>query len=169
MKVTVCVLTLVLAMLASSTVNCNSIAERSVGNENKTNFYDFSHSLNSFSFLKKGIQEVQVAAANTTTPPTTTRDWAAVCADLCKTGDGGVLCNCEMIPVRRWRVVGPNNFILYKPAVFILQIINNNNNIALEKDELLLFSLLCSWHQSRPMFGRCNEKLSNMRCGKKKG
>ena len=53
MKVTVCVLTLVLAMLASSTVNCNSIAERSVGNENKTNFYDFSHSLNSFSFFKK--------------------------------------------------------------------------------------------------------------------
>jgi hypothetical protein len=39
-----------------------------------------------------------VTAAPTTS---TTRDWAQVCADLCKTGDGGVLCNCELVPVRR--------------------------------------------------------------------
>ncbi|XP_032790509.2 uncharacterized protein LOC116927588, partial [Daphnia magna] len=30
----------------------------------------------------------------------TTRDWAQVCLDLCKTGDGGVLCNCELVPIR---------------------------------------------------------------------
>nr|CAH0103451.1 unnamed protein product [Daphnia galeata] len=50
------------------------------------------------SIATRDIDGRVVTAAPTTS---TTRDWAQVCADLCKTGDGGVLCNCELVPVRR--------------------------------------------------------------------
>jgi len=50
----------------------------------------------------------------TTQPPTTTSfttisstttsaspDWSAVCIDLCKKGEGGALCNCDLPPLSR--------------------------------------------------------------------
>lgn len=32
---------------------------------------------------------------------TTAPNWSVICADLCKQGNGGALCNCELIPFRR--------------------------------------------------------------------
>ncbi|EFX71459.1 hypothetical protein DAPPUDRAFT_308812 [Daphnia pulex] len=74
MKLTVsCVLVAFMSVMLVS-VQANSIAVRSI----------------------EGRAEVVTAATTTTT-----RDWGQVCVDLCKTGDGGVLCNCELVPVRR--------------------------------------------------------------------
>lgn len=42
-----------------------------------------------------------VAQEQTTTPDTaipTTPDWNRICAQLCKTGSGGLLCNCDLPP-----------------------------------------------------------------------
>ncbi|XP_011179709.2 uncharacterized protein LOC105210442 [Zeugodacus cucurbitae] len=39
------------------------------------------------------MQIAKRAAAESTTP-----DWKELCASLCKTGDGGALCNCDLAP-----------------------------------------------------------------------
>lgn len=37
--------------------------------------------------------------ASGTNPTTTTPNWNAICKDLCREGNGGSLCNCEILPV----------------------------------------------------------------------
>jgi hypothetical protein len=96
MKLTVCCVLVAFMSVMLVSVQANSIAVRSIGKFqlNDSNFHRFKMQI-CFQFLEGRAEVVTVATT------TTTRDWVEVCADLCKTGDGGVLCNCELVPVRR--------------------------------------------------------------------
>lgn len=47
--------------------------------------------------MLSGIENSTTTSATTTTP-----DWNQLCAALCKTGDGGSLCNCDLSPFFVW-------------------------------------------------------------------
>lgn len=40
----------------------------------------------------------QIMISNRLSDESTTPDWKELCAALCKTGDGGALCNCDLAP-----------------------------------------------------------------------
>ncbi|KAI9562670.1 hypothetical protein GHT06_010124 [Daphnia sinensis] len=74
MKLNVNCIIAILMVITLTSIHANSIAARSIDGP---------------------IPRAEIATTSTT------RDWAQVCLDLCKTGDGGVLCNCELVPIRR--------------------------------------------------------------------
>ncbi|XP_034482597.1 uncharacterized protein LOC117788051 [Drosophila innubila] len=43
--------------------------------------------------MKLAMEKIEASAADTDTP-----DWNEMCKTLCKTGDGGSLCNCDLSP-----------------------------------------------------------------------
>lgn len=50
--------------------------------------------------IAKERQKQEVYAAPNVTPTSsTTPDWDKLCISLCKKGDGGVLCNCDLPPL----------------------------------------------------------------------
>ncbi|XP_023301141.2 uncharacterized protein LOC111683313 [Lucilia cuprina] len=66
-------------------------------NRDKNNEYMILENVNNFNQKQQRRQQVvPYGAIDTSTP--TTPDWNQLCASLCKTGDGGSLCNCDLSP-----------------------------------------------------------------------
>lgn len=42
-----------------------------------------------------------ISSSTSTSTTTSEPDWSAVCMDLCKKGEGGALCNCDLPPLSR--------------------------------------------------------------------
>ncbi|XP_061398922.1 uncharacterized protein LOC133334624 [Musca vetustissima] len=55
-------------------------------------------SINLTSDQREVVNIAPIADVTTTTTTVTTPNWNELCAALCKTGDGGSLCNCDLSP-----------------------------------------------------------------------
>lgn len=44
------------------------------------------------------VPQLRAEAKATTEAPTTEPNWYLICLDLCKIGEGGVLCKCDLLP-----------------------------------------------------------------------